>query len=68
MNRKRMFHILNNTKIFGCRKVLKVVRLGEMDADQTVDSVHEAELLSNLHNEHIVKVRNVKLFYLKTLK
>jgi hypothetical protein len=63
-----MFHILNNTKIFGCRKVLKVVRLGEMDADQTVDSVHEAELLSNLHNEHIVKVRNVKLFYLKTLK
>ena len=37
-------------------KVLKVVRLGEMDADQTVDSVREAELLSNLHNEHIVKV------------
>ncbi|CAF3404699.1 unnamed protein product [Rotaria socialis] len=36
-------------------KVLKVVRLGEMDADQTVDSVREAELLSNLHNEHIVK-------------
>lgn len=41
------------------RKVLKVVRLGEMDADQTVDSVREAELLSNLHNEHIVKVRRV---------
>ncbi len=39
------------------RKVLKVVRLGEMDPDQTVDSVHEAELLSNLHNEHIVKVK-----------
>ncbi|CAF1567429.1 unnamed protein product [Rotaria magnacalcarata] len=36
-------------------KVLKVVRLGEMDADQTVDSVREAELLSNLHNEYIVK-------------
>jgi hypothetical protein len=34
-----------------------VVRLGEMDADQTVDSVREAELLSNLHNEHIVKVK-----------
>jgi hypothetical protein len=28
-----------------------------MDPDQTVDSVHEAELLSNLHNEHIVKVK-----------
>jgi hypothetical protein len=28
-----------------------------MDADQTVDSVREAELLSNLHNEHIVKVK-----------
>ena len=39
-------------------KVLKVVRLGEMDADQTVDSVREAELLSNLHNEHIVKVKS----------
>ena len=41
-------------------KVLKVVRLGEMDADQTVDSVREAELLSNLHNEHIVKVKFTK--------
>lgn len=37
--------------------MLKVVRLGEMDPDQTVDSVREAELLSNLHNEYIVKVR-----------
>ncbi|CAF0733330.1 unnamed protein product [Rotaria sordida] len=36
-------------------KVLKVVRLGEMDADQTVDSVREAELLSKLQNEYIVK-------------
>ena len=35
---------------------MKVVRLGEMDEDQTVDSVREAELLSNLDNEHIVKV------------
>jgi NIMA (never in mitosis gene a)-related kinase len=42
------------------RKVLKVVRLGEMDADQTVDSVREAELLANLDNEYIVKVRNKK--------
>ena len=37
---------------------MKVVRLGEMDEDQTVDSVREAELLSNLDNEHIVKVRH----------
>lgn len=36
--------------------MLKVVRLGEMDADQTVDSVREAELLANLDNEYIVKV------------
>lgn len=27
-----------------------------MDADQTVDSVREAELLANLDNEYIVKV------------
>ncbi len=40
---------------------MKVVRLGEMDADQTVDSVREAELLSNLHNEHIVKVKKINL-------
>ncbi len=38
------------------RKVLKVVRLGEMDSEQAVDSVREAELLSVLDNEHIVKV------------
>jgi hypothetical protein len=31
-----------------------------MDSDQTVDSVREAELLSNLHNEHIVKVKPTK--------
>ncbi len=68
MNRKRMFHILNHRNIFDCRKVLKVVRLGEMDADQTVDSVHEAELLSNLHNEHIVKVKHMKLFYSKDIE
>ena len=37
---------------------MKVVRLGEMDSDQTVDSVREAELLSNLDNEYIVKVIN----------
>ncbi|CAF1063352.1 unnamed protein product [Adineta ricciae] len=36
-------------------KVLKVVRLGEMDENETVDSVREAELLSNLHNDYIVK-------------
>ncbi|CAM4939773.1 unnamed protein product [Rotaria socialis] len=36
-------------------KVLKVVRLGEMDSAQSVDSVREAQLLSELHNEHIVK-------------
>ncbi|CAF3676409.1 unnamed protein product [Rotaria sordida] len=36
-------------------KVLKVVRLGEMDEEQTVDSVREAQLLKSLHNEHIVK-------------
>ncbi len=29
-----------------------------MDSDQTVDSVREAELLSNLDNEYIVKVIN----------
>ncbi len=41
-----------------------------MDSDQTVDSVHEAELLSNLHNEHIVKVINSSskfIFYYKIL-
>jgi hypothetical protein len=36
---------------------MKVVRLGEMDSEQTVDSVREAELLSQLNNEHIVKVK-----------
>lgn len=45
-----------NDHLLLCRKVLKVVRLGEMDAGQTVDSVREAELLSNLHNDYIVKV------------
>jgi serine/threonine protein kinase len=39
------------------RKVLKVVRLGEMDSEQTVESVREAELLSKLDNKHIVKVK-----------
>ena len=34
---------------------MKVVRLGEMDADETVDSVREAELLSNLDHDYIVK-------------
>jgi hypothetical protein len=28
-----------------------------MDSEQTVDSVHEAELLANLDNEYIVKVQ-----------
>jgi len=68
MNRKRIFHILNHRNIFDCRKVLKVVRLGEMDADQTVDSVHEAELLSNLHNEHIVKVRKHEIILFKDIE
>ncbi|CAF0986889.1 unnamed protein product [Rotaria sp. Silwood1] len=36
-------------------KVLKVVRLGEMDEEQTIDSVNEAQLLKSLQNEHIVK-------------
>ncbi|CAF2601961.1 unnamed protein product [Rotaria sp. Silwood2] len=36
-------------------KVLKVVRLGEMDEEQTIDSVREAQLLKSLQNEHIVK-------------
>ncbi len=40
---------------------MKVVRLGEMDSDQTVDSVREAELLSNLDNEYIVKVNKKKI-------
>jgi hypothetical protein len=31
-----------------------------MDSDQTVDSVREAELLSNLDNEYIVKVKKQK--------
>jgi hypothetical protein len=58
MNRKKNLYLsVRINKISICRKVLKVVRLGEMDADQTVDSVREAELLSNLHNEHIVKVK-----------
>ncbi|CAF3465673.1 unnamed protein product [Rotaria sp. Silwood1] len=46
------------------QKVLKVVRLGEMEADQTVDSVREAELLSKLHNEYIVKgIRNTLFLF-----
>lgn len=48
--------------LFISRKVLKVVRLGEMEPDQTVDSVREAELLSNLQNKHIVKVKTNYLF------
>lgn len=45
--------------------MLKVVRLGEMDADQTVDSVREAELLANLDNEYIVKVHeDLILFFI----
>jgi hypothetical protein len=31
-----------------------------MDSDQTVDSVREAELLSNLDNEYIYKVKKQK--------
>jgi len=40
-----------------------------MDSDQTVDSVHEAELLSNLHNDHIVKVKNcyIKFIFIKNI-
>jgi len=36
---------------------LKVVRLGEMDSDQSVESVREAQLLSQLNNPYIVKVK-----------
>lgn len=60
MNCKKDHSVLFlNTDILCCRKVLKVVRLGEMDADQTVDSVREAELLSHLHNDYIVKVKSI---------
>lgn len=45
-----------STKASSFRKVLKVVRLGEMDAEQSVDSKNEAELLAELNHEHIVKV------------
>jgi hypothetical protein len=34
-----------------------------MDSDQTVDSVREAELLANLDNEYIVKVKTHKLYF-----
>jgi predicted ATPase len=55
--RRTRLDLLRCSSLFSThRKVLKVVRLGEMDSDQTVDSVREAELLANLHNEHIVKV------------
>jgi NIMA (never in mitosis gene a)-related kinase len=52
-----IFNCISLIKYYFSRKVLKVVRLGEMDSKETVESVREAELLSKLNNEHIVKVK-----------
>ncbi|CAF1128788.1 unnamed protein product [Adineta steineri] len=48
-------YLVTDLKVKNDPKVLKVVRLGEMDSEQAVDSVREAELLAKLDNEHIVK-------------
>jgi serine/threonine protein kinase len=44
-------------EFYSSRKVLKVVRLGGMNSEQTLESVREAELLSKLDDKHIVKVK-----------
>jgi len=48
-------YLVTDLKMKTEQKVLKVVRLGEMDPEESVDSVREAQLLSKLDNEHIVK-------------
>ncbi|CAF0885342.1 unnamed protein product [Adineta ricciae] len=48
-------YLVTDRQVYNESKVLKVVRLGDMEPEQTVDSVREAELLSKLQNEHIVK-------------
>ena len=36
-------------------KVLKEIPVGELEPDETVDAMHEANLLRNLHHPGIVK-------------
>ena len=44
-----------NFSIVSIRKVLKEVSVGDMQPDDTVESVHEANLLSKLDHPYIVK-------------
>jgi len=39
------------------RKVLKVIQLNEIDCEQVPESIRQAELLSSLNNDHIIKVK-----------
>ena len=38
-----------------CRKVLKEISVGDLQPDETVDAMHEANLLRNLDHPGIVK-------------
>ena len=46
-----------STEIFdnNCRKVLKEISVGDLQPDETVDAMHEANLLRNLDHPGIVK-------------
>ena len=46
---------LNLNSFLELRKVLKEVSVGEMQPDETIESVHEANLLSKLDNPYIVR-------------
>ena len=39
---------------------MRVVRLSQINSEQTVELVRETELLSKLNDEHIVKVKAIK--------
>ena len=49
------FKFYSNKKKISKRKVLKEVSIGDMDPDESVESVQEANLLSKLDNPYILK-------------
>jgi serine/threonine protein kinase len=51
---------LEATNELNDRKVLKVIQLNEMNSEQVAESIRQAELLSNLNNDHIIKVKPKK--------
>jgi serine/threonine protein kinase len=51
---------LEATNELNDRKVLKVIQLNEIDCEQVAESIRQAELLSSLNNDHIIKVKPKK--------